>query len=528
MIAGVIAFAVLSGPLPKAGVIVVALLAATMLLATARRLRAAAMLGALVLSPVLLLASIWNDSELHVVHTHPLEAVIAALVALGVAALVAVWLSRRMQLFGILAVLALPFRVPITVSGQTSNLLVPLYAVVGVGALAWLVPALQRHHRSAYRSRREEEAARTAHPEREAPPRPDPPVVVWLGRLLSVVLVLYGIQAVYSPDFQLALQNMVFFYVPFALLYQLLRQVQWTSELLRRALYAAVGLGLVFSLIGFVEYATKHLLLNSKLETSNNLHAYFAVNSLFFDPDIFGRFLALVMILLAAGLLYRRRGRELTLTVGALAVMWACLILTLSRSSLAALLVGLAVLAALRWKPTRALYVAVAVIALGAVVVAVTPHTFGLEQGFNGVSGGRGGVVTGGIKLFGQRPLQGYGSGAFATEYSAQHQNVASLLSDSHTIPITIAAEQGIIGLIAYVGLLAFAFVVLVRRARGDPVRSAIAAAFAALVFHTLLYADFLEDPFTWALLGVGVALAVAPRRPVGAGADAEAYSAVV
>ena len=40
----------------------------------------------------------------------------------------------------------------------------------------------------------------------------------------------------------------------------------------------------------------------------------------------------------------------------------------------------------------------------------------------------------------------------------------------------------------------------------------AIAAAFLALVFHTLLYSDFLEDPMTWTLLGAGIALAF-PRR---------------
>jgi hypothetical protein len=31
-------------------------------------------------------------------------------------------------------------------------------------------------------------------------------------------------------------------------------------------------------------------------------------------------------------------------------------------------------------------------------------------------------------------------------------------------------------------------------------------------VFHTLLYADFLEDPVTWTLLGIGTALAFAAR----------------
>jgi hypothetical protein len=49
-------------------------------------------------------------------------------------------------------------------------------------------------------------------------------------------------------------------------------------------------------------------------------------------------------------------------------------------------------------------------------------------------------------------------------------------------------------------------------------VRSAVAAAFIALVFHTLLYADFLEDPTTWVLLGVGLALAARP--PGGLAAD--------
>ena len=53
--------------------------------------------------------------------------------------------------------------------------------------------------------------------------------------------------------------------------------------------------------------------------------------------------------------------------------------------------------------------------------------------------------------------------------------------------------------------------VVLVRGTRRDPARAAIAAAFVALLVHTMVYADFLEDPATWALLAVGVALARAP-----------------
>ncbi len=64
-------------------------------------------------------------------------------------------------------------------------------------------------------------------------------------------------------------------------------------------------------------------------------------------------------------------------------------------------------LAALRWKPSRALVVAVVVILLGAAAVAASPGTFGLNQGVNGASSGRGGLVSGGLSLFAERPIWG-------------------------------------------------------------------------------------------------------------------------
>jgi putative inorganic carbon (hco3(-)) transporter len=519
MIVGVLALAALTGPVPKAGVVVVALLAALTLLAGAPRLRAVGMLGTLVLAPVLLLADIWHSSQLRFVHEHPLPALVAALVALGVLAVVAVQLARHPAAFGFLAVLALPFRIPVSVSGNTANLLVPLYFVVAAGALAWLVPALRTPRaRIRARSRREEAAARAARVQRAVEAeQPDPPLVQWTARLLAASIVLYAIQAIYSGAFENALQNMVFFYGPFALLFQLLRQSEWTAQRIRACLLLIAALGVVFSVIGFVEYATKTIILNPKLVVTNDLHTYFTVNSVFFDPDIFGRFLALSMILLSVGLLYPRRGRQQAWIVGVLAVMWACLVLTLSRSSLSALLVGLAVLAALRWRASRALYAAVAVIAVGAAVIAITPRTFGIEQGFNGFTSGRGGLVSGGLSLFGDRPGWGFGSGSFVKEYRAHEHHATTQLAASHTIPVTIAAEQGVIGLIVYIGLLACAIVMMLRGARGDPVRSALAAAFIALLFHTMFYADFLEDPTTWALLGVGTALAAALPRATAA-----------
>ena len=108
--------------------------------------------------------------------------------------------------------------------------------------------------------------------------------------------------------------------------------------------------------------------------------------------------------------------------------------------------------------------------------------------------------------------VYGYGSGSFVHEYRLHHPGSSQTLSASHTIPITIAAEQGVIGEIVYIALVLVAIIGLLRGARSDPARAAIAAAFLALVFHTMLYADFLEDPVTWTLLGVGAALGTRAR----------------
>ncbi len=515
MIPRVFAFAALSGPLPKLGVVVLAGLLAGALLSRARRMRALAMLGAIVLAPVLLLADVWRSAQLGVAHRHPLPAAAGAVVALALVGVLAYSIDRRPALLGALAVLALPFRIPIATGGSTKNLLLPLYLVVAAGAAAFIVPALRgRGKDEAQRGHREDEARRDHGDPSQAAERG------WTERLLALYVVLYSLQSVYSAGFETALTNMVFFYVPFALLFCLLRRLHWTPRLLRICLLIGAGLAVAFAAVGFAEYATKTIILNPKLVVTNDLHAYFTVNSVFFDPDIFGRFLALVMILLAAVLLNARRPRVQWGAIAVLALLWAGLVLTLSRSSLSALLVGLGVLAALRFRASRALVVAAAVIALGAAAVAVSPRTFGLNQGLNGASSGRAGLVGGGLSLFGDRPGWGFGSGSFVPEYSAQHRAPSQSLAASHTIAITIAAEQGLIGELPYVALVLVAAIALLRGARSDPARAAIAAAFIALVFHTLLYADFLEDPVTWTLLGVGVALAARPRSEPGSSPD--------
>jgi len=496
----VFALAALTGPLPKAGVVVVAALAATALLVRDDRRRAVAMLGALVLAPFLLIADIWHSPQLHFVPRHPVLAVGLVLIALAAVAALAIVFDRWPAALGALALAALPFRVSIQSGGVTNNLLVPLYFVIGAGSLAFAVRTLRAEE-----------------------PRSQEHGPGWLERLLALLIVLYAVQALYSPTavapgsvsgFEQALKNMVFFYVPFTLLYCLLARLKWTPELIRNCVRLVAVLAIALAGVAFVEYATRTTYFSSRLGQTNQLYDYFVANSVFFDPNIFGRFLALAMVALATLLLYDRPGRDQLAATGVLAVLWAALVISFSRSSMVALLVGLALLAAMRWRPRAALVTGTAVLVVGAAAVAISPTTFGFNQGLNGVSAGRGSVLSGGLKLFGDRPAWGFGSGSFEAEYRAHNLGTGTLTA-SHTTPVTVAAEQGVVGELVYVALVVVAIGTLGRGAREDPLRAAIAAAFAALLVHTMLYADFLEDPFTWALLGVGAALARA--SPTGA-----------
>jgi O-antigen ligase len=263
--------------------------------------------------------------------------------------------------------------------------------------------------------------------------------------------------------------------------------------------------------------------LNPKVVVANQYDNYFRVNSLFFDPNVYGRFLALVMLIVMVGVLWSARRREVVWGGLALAWLWGGLITSFSQSSIAALLLGLAVIAAWRWDARATVYSAGALIAIGLVVVFAAPP--GLHIGLSGKGGsasnatsGRTKLIEGGISLFGERPLQGFGPGAFAKEYRAhQHVTSSNATSASHTIPVTVAAEQGIVGVALYVALLLSAFGVLFTGAGRSPPRIALAACFAALVVHTWTYADFLEDPVTWTLLGAAIGLgAGAGPRPGG------------
>lgn len=477
--------------LERAGLIVIALLAGALLaLPLRRRERIAAQVATLVLTPALLALTLWNNAKLATLHHHPARGVAAVVIVLIVVAALAFLCHRRPVLLPLLALLALPFRIPL--GSVSAGLLIPLYAVIAAGVIA--------------------RTARDSEPDRPG----------GLERMLAAALVVYALQALYSPSAGLtkAVENAGFFYVPFALLYLLARDTEWTPELKRRAFQLVVVLGVLFALVGLGELADhSHLLFNRGLDQDAH---FIRINSLFYDPNVYGRYLALTMLLVACVCL-RRRG----LLAGGvvLALLWAGLLISLSESAMIALLAGLAVawvMAAAR--PGRATLTLLAALALAvglafAFARGSIPTTLGGTSGsLSKATSGRTSLVSEGVDLFADRPIQGFGSGSFPTEYLAHishkpngfehHEHLPyepPTTSDSHTTPITIAAEQGLIGLAVYLALLLAGFA----RVRRDVL---FAALFTALVVDTLFYADFLEDPATWVILALAVKCAATPH----------------
>jgi putative inorganic carbon (HCO3(-)) transporter len=544
----------LSDLLAGAGVLAAAVGAAGAILLPPGRLRAAAMLVALVLFPALILGDQWHSRAIADLRDSTGRMLGLGVVGIGATAALA-WAFRRWPILLPLAIAAaLPFRVPLHSGGDTANLLVPLYLVIAGGVLAtaardWRASPTRLPGGGAVGGTAPEEALATAGGGGSPAATGPAGLTAWVPRLLAAFVVLYAVQVLYSEDFSKGLQDVCFFFVPFSLVYGLLRDVEWDRKLLTLVVWVIGVEAVCFVVVGSVEWVTRSLFWNDQVIRSNEFHTYFRVNSIFWDPNIYGRYLALVAVLAMSALMWARERRTLALLTALVAVAWFGLFPTYSQSSFVALIAGLAILAALKWslKWTAAAVAILAVLGVLVVLFAggaskLSPNRINLDLS------GRGNLISGGVHLFAQRPVYGYGSGSFPKAYRQHVKTRKVPVSVSHTEPITVAAEQGLLGLALYISLVVTALWTMARnlagslrgisasragggvggtapedalatgRGGGSPAatgsaryvlvaRAAILATFVALLAHTMAYAGFYEDPIAWVLLAAGASL---------------------
>lgn len=408
--------------------------------------------------------------------------------------------------------LVIVLRVPVPTGDGTSMLLAPLYALIAVGMFVLL--------------RAEVRAVRAG----ASPRLPDRG---YATRTLDYGVALYPALAtlslLWSIDRASSIEQLVFFLVPFQLLYALVRAWVRDGDDVRRPALAFVGFGLLTAAVGLFQAATTTVWWNPKVIDANRFRADFRTNSLFYDPNIYGRVLVLAMLVLVAWMLVTRLDRRRAIAaVACLAVLTTALWNTYSQSSWFALAAALGFIAVLTLPPAARRW------AGGLILVALL---VAVPLGARALSGddadGRIAVVRDGIELASDRPVAGWGVGTFQTAALRQargEQRASIGLTASHTTPVTVIAELGILGGIAYVLLLGAALVVALARWRrastpaalaraqgeldastGWPIAPIIFAtgAVVALVAHSLLYAGFFEDATLWIALAL---LASLPR----------------
>ena len=278
---------------------------------------------------------------------------------------------------------------------------------------------------------------------------------------------------------------------------------------------AAIALASLFAAVGVWQAITHELFFYApNLAISNANTDFFRVTSLFGDPSLYGRHVVLgigvVLTLLATS-----RSRD-GILLAALALMWAGLFFSYSQSSMAALL--LVTLAIAFATGDRGVRRAVGLLALGAALVALgfgAVKVIGGES-VNRVTSDRTERVEDALRVVRHDPLIGVGIGGqprASRILSGSERPNANFVS--HTTPLTVTAELGVVGLVLYVWLLvggvrSIAGVYRSERALG----LALGASLLALFVHALFYSGFLEDPLTWMVLAVAAGWLMRPGPP--------------
>ena len=425
---------------------------------------------------------------------------VAAVVGGLVVSVAFAWALRRwpyLLAFGTLA--CIPVRVPVDIGREEVNLLLPLYAVIGGLALSLGWALLRGDDRV-----------------RELGP------VAWP---LAAVVGWFGLSMIWTVDVRRGAIFLGAFVLPFGLLAIGFARLPWRGRWLTWLWGGLVATALAYAAVGGYQWLTRDVFWNPSVKVFNAYAPFFRVNSVFWDPSVYGRYLTVAVLASLAGILLGGvRGWRVATLYAVVIATWFGLLISFSQSSFVALAAGIVVAAAVAWGRRAVL----ALVALGAITCAVL---FAVPQirdevvgksrsGVNRVTSGRANLVGQGIRIAGDHPVIGVGVGGFSREYQRRlgipgrdPKRVAS-----HTTPVTVAAETGIVGLALLAWLAAAAFLATLHGlGRGFTSRVALATGvvLVAIAVHSLFYAAFFEDPMTWALLGlVGLVSRVPKKAP--------------
>ena len=432
-----------------------------------------------------------GDDDLRLLFTDPLG---LALIAVGIAvALVgAVPFVRYPAVVPVALLAAAPFRIPVELGEEEAFLLLPLYLVLASTVLAL-----------AYRFLRG-----------ERPPQLPLLVTVPLAALVAFTALSY----LWTWDERAGAIALAFFVFPFTAGFAVVARSPLADWLPRALLVTLVALGALFAGIGIWQAQTQTLFFARDVEVANAYTSFFRVTSLFKDPSLYGRYLIVpIAVLLVAILLRQGRSAEWAIAAGVGAFLFWGLYYSYSQSSFVALfVVTFAVALVGVGRRLRILLLVCATVATLAAAAVAADSVNGRSA--KDVTSGRSRLVDVTLDAFQARPLAGVGVGGQPRASAEESGRGSPSRNASHTTPLTVLAELGIVGFALYLALLAsvaWAIYLLTRSDRTFGI--GLGAVFLVLVVHSVLYAGFFEDPLTWGVFGLtaaGIASATVIREP--------------
>ena len=262
-------------------------------------------------------------------------------------------LLRAPYLLAFATLACLPARIPVQLGDEDANLLLPLYVVVGslAVALGWQL-VVRRDTR-----------------DRELGPLAVP---------LAAFVAWTGLTLVWSVDLREGAIFVGAFVLPFGLLALGFARLPWRGRWLTWLWVALVGTALVYASIGVYQWATRDIFWNPKVIVGNAYAPFFRVNSIFWDPSIYGRYLTVGILTALAGILLGGvRGWRLAGLYGVVVAMWVGLFFSFSQSSFVALAAGVVVAALVVWgriAPSSCRRRSCVVLALGSLAVPQVRH----------------------------------------------------------------------------------------------------------------------------------------------------------
>lgn len=322
----------------------------------------------------------------------------------------------------------------------------------------------------------------------------------------AAFLALNIVSFLWARDPAAATNALIFEWLPFVVVFAVAAHSPITARTPRTLAVTLLGIAAVLAGVGIWQAATEQLFFyNAALERANAIRPIFRVTAAFQDPNYLGRYLVMAIgVALAAAWVGRAQP---ALALGLVAFLGAALWFTYSQSSLVALVIvalGLAVAAGDRLARRVALGAGALLAVAGAVALAI-----GLAGGSaESFTSDRSTLVANTAAVAASYPIVGVGVASQPLVTRDEEQPGTTKDENvSHTGPLTVAAELGIVGVVSLLALAAGVVRLLMTLNRRNPgLALGIAAPLATIFVHSLFYPGLFEQAMLWGALGVAAA----------------------